>query len=92
MSAALDHETARMFADVLARQSDLNLSVSKALQSVALTADRHDSEMAELRDELAVLGARVAVLELGSVPETNTYASSGSNPNVHGFSRKVEGE
>jgi glutamate/tyrosine decarboxylase-like PLP-dependent enzyme len=74
--SAMDHETARMFADVLARQSDLNLSVSKALQAVALTADRHDAEMAELRDELAVLGARVAVLE---------------HPNVHGFSRKVDG-
>ena len=56
------HEHALQLGDVLERQSELNLAVGKALQAVALTADMHESEMAELRDELLALSNRVESL------------------------------
>ena len=56
------HEHALQLGDVLERQSELNLAVGKALQAVALTADMHESEMAELRDEPLALSNRVESL------------------------------
>ena len=56
------HEHALQLGDVLERQSELNLAVGKALQAVALTADLHESEMAELRDEVLALANRVESL------------------------------
>lgn len=58
----MDHMTELQLADVLSRQSALNDAVAAALQSVALTADRYDAELAEIRDELVTLGQRVDAL------------------------------
>lgn len=61
--SADDHRDALAIADVLESQAALNQSVARALQAVALTADRHDAEMAELRDEIDQLGARINALK-----------------------------
>lgn len=40
-------------------QTGVNEAVAKALRAMALTADRYDAEIAELREEVASLGLRL---------------------------------
>lgn len=70
-----EHEQALAIADVLASQSVLNSSVAKALQSIALTADRIEADAELIRAELHSLERRVAQLEW--------------NARLDSFSRKV---
>lgn len=59
----MSHETSLQLAEVLERQSSLNTAVAKALEAVAMTADKHDAEVAELREEVAALGHLVRTMQ-----------------------------
>lgn len=48
----MEHHQEIALADVLERQSELNVALARALQSVALTADRYDRELALIRVRL----------------------------------------
>lgn len=51
----MEHREEVALADVLERQSELNVALARALQSVALTADRYDAELAAISERLAVV-------------------------------------
>ncbi len=70
----MDHETQRQLGDVLQQQSTLNTAVAKALASLALQADRYDSELAELRDSVLALANRIEAVARASCPPTEGYS------------------
>jgi hypothetical protein len=54
-----EHDTALAIAGILEAQCTLNDSVSKALQAVALTADRYDDELALVGEALSAIRSRL---------------------------------
>lgn len=58
----LTPDQATALAAVLEGQSDLNATVSRMLEGVALTADRFDGELAEIRDGMLALSNRIEAL------------------------------
>lgn len=54
--------TNELLARVLAGQSDLNQSVSRALEASALSQERYETELAELRGRLAILEGIILIL------------------------------
>lgn len=47
-----------LLAEALSRQSELNQAIARGLQAMALTADRYDAELSELREGIAALSNR----------------------------------
>jgi hypothetical protein len=76
------HDNALAIAGILEAQSELNSSVSRALQAVALTADRYDEELALIREALSALRARMSDMN---------HRLDALEPDHPGFSRKVAG-
>lgn len=58
----MNAEAQRALADVLARQAEVNMTVTRMLDGAQLTADRFDAELAEMRDGMLALSNRIEAL------------------------------